>query len=144
MSNLIKCSNCGGLNPLNSKFCSFCGAEMIQETPSSPSKSQSTRIDEQSKNQYTSPTQNLKSDHIPSRKTKSSTNSPSQERIIAIILAFLFGYIGVHHFYLGNTSKGIIFLCFSWTGIPYIIALIEAIVYLTESNEDFHHNHVSH
>lgn len=32
---------------------------------------------------------------------------PQKSRLAAAILAFMFGYLGVHNFYLGNTGKGV-------------------------------------
>lgn len=60
-----------------------------------------------------------------------------KNKTTAGILALLLGGLGVHKFYLGNTGKGILYLCFFWTFIPAIIALIEGIQYLTMSDIDF-------
>lgn len=54
---------------------------------------------------------------------------------MAIVLALLLGWIGIHKFYLGKVVQGIVYLLFSWTGIPGIIALFEGITYLLKSNE---------
>jgi hypothetical protein len=67
---------------------------------------------------------------------------PENQRVIAAILALLLGVFGIHHFYLGNTEKGILYLCFSWTGITAIIAFFEAIIFLTETDEEFERKHV--
>lgn len=56
---------------------------------------------------------------------------------IAFTLAFLLGGLGVHKFYLGQVGLGIVYLIFCWTGIPMLIALIEAIIYLCTSEELF-------
>lgn len=60
-----------------------------------------------------------------------------KNRLAAGILALLLGGIGVHKFYLGSVGMGIVYLLFCWTGIPAIVALIEGIVYLTQSDESF-------
>ena len=60
-----------------------------------------------------------------------------KNRTTAGILALLIGGLGVHKFYLGNTGKGILYLCFFWTFIPFIISFIEGIQYLTMSDFDF-------
>jgi TM2 domain-containing membrane protein YozV len=62
---------------------------------------------------------------------------PVKSKMAAGILAILLGDIGVHKFYLGNIGMGILYLCFCWTGIPGVIGLIEGIIYLTSSKEDF-------
>ncbi len=43
----------------------------------------------------------------------------------AMLLAFFFGGIGAHKFYLGQTGLGIAYLLFFWTTIPGWIALVE-------------------
>ena len=42
---------------------------------------------------------------------------------------------GVHKFYLGKVAQGVIYLIFFWTGIPALIAWIEAITYLAKNDE---------
>ena len=42
-------------------------------------------------------------------------------------LAFLLGGAGAHHFYLGNSVRGALYLCFCWTGIPLVLSLIDAV-----------------
>jgi TM2 domain-containing membrane protein YozV len=61
------------------------------------------------------------------------------KRIVAGILGILLGSLGVHKFYLGYTTPGIIQLILGICtgGIAGIIGLIEGIIYLTKSDEDF-------
>jgi hypothetical protein len=47
---------------------------------------------------------------------------------VFIILALLLGNFGIHRFYLGNVGLGCLYFLFSWTGIPWIIACLEALV----------------
>ncbi len=68
---------------------------------------------------------------------------PVRSKIAAGILGILLGAIGAHKFYLGQIGKGILFVLFAWTGIPAIIGLIQGILYLTQSDEEFSRkNHV--
>ncbi|MDR2105134.1 MAG: NINE protein [Deferribacteraceae bacterium] len=60
-----------------------------------------------------------------------------KDKVAAGLLGILLGGIGVHKFYLGKAGLGIIYLLFCWTAIPAIIGLIEGIIYLTQSQEDF-------
>lgn len=60
-----------------------------------------------------------------------------KSKITAVLLALFLGGIGAHKFYLGSIGLGILYLLFFWTGIPLIIALIEGIVYLRMSEEEF-------
>ena len=62
----------------------------------------------------------------------------ADKKIVVGICAILLGGFGVHKFILGYTNEGIIQLvlglCF---GIGGIIGIIEGIIYLTKSDEDF-------
>ena len=60
-----------------------------------------------------------------------------KDRVVAIVLALLLGGLGIHKFYLGQVPLGILYLIFSWTGIPGIIAWVEAILYLRRSDESW-------
>ena len=73
---------------------------------------------------------------------KAATSSINQTKIVAGLLVILLGSFGVHKFYLGDTKMGIIYLLFSWTGIPSIIGLIEGILYLVASDEEFQQKYV--
>lgn len=61
----------------------------------------------------------------------------SRSRIVAAILAFLLGGIGVHKFYLGQIGWGILYLVFCWTFIPAIIAFVEFVILICMSDETF-------
>lgn len=61
----------------------------------------------------------------------------SKSRVTAIVLALLLGGVGGHKFYLGRAGMGILYLLFCWTFIPSIVALVEAIIYVTMSDEAF-------
>jgi len=76
------------------------------------------------------------------RQSSGTGSSGSKDRTTAAILALLLGGIGAHKFYLGNNTLGIIYLCFSWTLIPLIVAFIEGIIYLTKSDEEFQQQYV--
>jgi TM2 domain-containing membrane protein YozV len=60
-----------------------------------------------------------------------------KSRVTAGVLAILLGGLGVHKFYMGKIVIGIIYLLFCWTGIPSIIGLIEGILYLVKSDDEF-------
>ncbi len=66
-------------------------------------------------------------------------SSEESKRVIAGILAILFGSLGVHKFVLGYTKEGIIQIILSVVscGILGLIGLIEGIIYLTKSDEEF-------
>lgn len=60
------------------------------------------------------------------------------DRVTASVLAILLGGLGIHRFYLGETALGILDILFCWTGIPSLVALIDGIVWLFESDEVFY------
>ena len=49
----------------------------------------------------------------------------SKDELIGVLLALFLGGLGIHKFYMGQTGAGILYLIFSWTGIPSIIGFIE-------------------
>ncbi|MDF0726298.1 NINE protein [Cytobacillus sp. S13-E01] len=65
-----------------------------------------------------------------------------KNRVAAGVLGILLGGLGIHKFYLGKIWMGILYLLFSWTGIPSIIGLIEGILYLVKSDEEFQDKYV--
>ncbi|OOE18017.1 TM2 domain-containing protein [Bacillus subtilis] len=60
-----------------------------------------------------------------------------KNKIVAALLAFFLGGLGIHKFYLGRVGQGILYILFCWTGIPSIIAFIEFIIFLCGSEEGF-------
>lgn len=61
-----------------------------------------------------------------------------RERWIAVLLAFFLGWIGTHKFYLGQPGWGVLYLIFSGTGVPGLIALFEGIYYILMGYDEFH------
>lgn len=65
------------------------------------------------------------------------------KRVVAGILAILLGPFGIHKFILGYTNQGIILLaitivtCGIGAAVTSIIGLIEGVIYLTKSDEEF-------
>jgi TM2 domain-containing membrane protein YozV/cold shock CspA family protein len=76
--------------------------------------------------------------------------SGDRNKIIAAILAFFLGGIGIHKFYLGKTNAGIIMLVAGTVGwilvLPamasWLIGFIEFIIYLTKSDAEFYQDYV--
>ena len=81
-----------------------------------------------------------------------STNPGENKKVLAGILGILFGGLGVHKFILGYNKEGIILLSITLVGIlltclligafivwiPGLIGVIEGIIYLTKSDEEFY------
>ena len=64
-----------------------------------------------------------------------------KNKLAAALLAIFLGDFGAHKFYLGKPGTGLIYLLFFWTGIPAVIGIIEGILYLLSSEEDFQRKH---
>lgn len=65
------------------------------------------------------------------------------KKIVAGILAIVAGSLGVHKFILGYTTEGLIMLlvsvlsCFTLAIVMTVIGIIEGVMYLTKSDEEF-------
>ncbi len=63
----------------------------------------------------------------------------ADKKIVAGILGILLGGLGIHKFYLGYTKQGIlqIVITICTCGLGSFMGLIEGIIYLTKSDEEF-------
>ena len=70
-----------------------------------------------------------------------SDNKPAgaEKKVVAGILGILLGGLGIHKFYLGYTKEGIIQIVITLVtcGAASIVGIIEGIIYLTKSDEEF-------
>ncbi|MGD0831050.1 MAG: NINE protein [Terracidiphilus sp.] len=48
-----------------------------------------------------------------------------RDEVVGILLALFLGAFGAHHFYLRRTGLGILYCCFCWTPIPWVLGFIE-------------------
>ena len=71
-------------------------------------------------------------------------NPADSKRVMAGILGILFGGLGVHRFVLGDTTGGLIRLVIGvcTCGAGGIIGLIEGIMYLTKTDEQFYQEYI--
>lgn len=76
----------------------------------------------------------------------------SDKKLISGLLGILLGSLGIHKFYLGYQTEGIImlvvtlvlggFTCGAGAGIMGIVGLIEGIIYLTKTDQEFEATYV--
>lgn len=123
---LKKCQNCGTENSGYESFCRNCGT-LLSNQPN------------QYQNQQMQPPANagMQQQQIPG----------ADKKILAGILGIVLGAFGVHKFVLGYTTEGVIMLVVSLVGaillcgiptvIIQVIGIVEGIMYLTKSDEEF-------
>ena len=66
---------------------------------------------------------------------------PDNKKLAAGLLAILLGPLAIHKFLLGYTTEGIIWLVislFTCGIVTGVLGLIEGIIYLTKSDEEFY------
>ena len=112
------CTKCGAVNDETAQYCTNCQASLTAA---------SGGVGYQ-------PMQSVHPGAIGDWKTLGA-----DKKIPAGICAILVGGLGVHKFILGYTTEGIIQIVISvfTCGIGGIIGVIEGIIYLTKSDEDF-------
>ena len=75
----------------------------------------------------------------------------TKSRTTAAILAICLGWVGMHKFYLGFTFPGFVMLFCGTVGwitcgaVPFVgfmVGVIEGILYLTKSDEEFHYEYM--
>jgi len=111
------CTKCGAVNDDLAQFCSTC------QTPLTPVVSGGYQ-----------PMQAVNAGAITDWKAMGA-----DKKITAGICAILLGWLGIHKFILGYSTEGIIQLILGvlTCGLTNIIGIIEGIIYLTKSDEEF-------
>lgn len=110
------CTECGKQIDDSVVFCDNCGAK--QELPGT----------------------GLNTSQHKTGKTRSPVPPPSgntKSQTVATILCALFGWLGVHRFYLGPIWLGVLYLLFSCTLIPALVAFIETFVIAFSSQQSW-------
>jgi len=80
---------------------------------------------------------------------KNGNTVPNQQskRVLTGIIGIILGSLGIHKFILGYTKEGLILLGFAvvtcgiGTSLTGLIGLIEGIIYLTKSDDEFMHTY---
>jgi TM2 domain-containing membrane protein YozV len=75
--------------------------------------------------------------------TFNEVTSSENKKVLAGVLGILFGGLGIHKFILGYNKEGIILLIATvlTCGAASIVGLIEGIIYLTKSDEEFYNTY---
>lgn len=117
------CCKCGSQIHDGVKFCPNCGADctLTHEEKRPETQSQPTIVYVQAPQQQSVYVHRIE-----------------KSKGIALILCFFLGGLGIHQFYLGNTVQGVLYLLFSWTCIPSLIAIVDFFVILCMSENYFH------
>jgi TM2 domain-containing membrane protein YozV len=69
----------------------------------------------------------------------------SNKKLAAGICAILLGWLGVHKFILGMTTPGVIIILvsvFTCGAIGTVIGIIEGVIYLTKSDDEFYRDYM--
>ncbi len=56
----------------------------------------------------------------------SEYSEEKRDVFVGVLLAIFLGGFGIHKFWLGETTTGVIYLLFCWTFIPSLIAIVDA------------------
>ncbi len=120
-------------------------------------------IKENEEKWHTAPSTSNTSTNYQQRQYAPKYHSPNQyhqeaynKKILAGVLAIILGHIGIHKFVLGYTTEGILLLVLGLTGyittcmfigyymllIAFIIGLVEGIIYLTHTDNDFYETYI--
>lgn len=126
------CTKCGAINDETAQYCTTCQAALT---------SVGTAYQAPPGTGYQSPVggyQPLESVYPPGLMTDWKSMG-ADKKIPAGICAILVGWLGVHKFLLGYTTEGIIQLVLGIVscGLTSILSIIEGIIYLTKSDEEF-------
>lgn len=127
------CPQCGAPIEPGATQCKFCGEKLVQQV-----------VNQQMNQQPQPMVQNINiCQEAPVMNSAIDPSWPVKSKTVAGILAIFLGGLGIHKFYLGKIGLGILYLVFCWTYVPEIIGVIEGIMYLCSSDENFQlKNHV--
>ena len=147
MATTYKCPNCGNTvileQPVETITCPYCNTSfntaINQQPPQFGGNQQQYGQQQQQQYGYQQPPSNDVFAEGPSGKSRG----------IAALLAIFLGAIGVHYFYLGKTTPGIVFLvaslisCGILAAVTSIIGLIQGIMMFTMSQQEFENKYVN-
>src|SRR5437660_10521858 len=133
----VFCTKCGSQNDDYSQVCSHCQAP-LPSIGGQPTAYQTPTDYQQPYQGSYQPIQPPIPMYGGSQSSQDLQRMGAEKKVVAGLCAILLGGFGVHKFILGYTNEGIIQLvlglCF---GIGGIIGIVEGIIYLTKSDEEF-------
>lgn len=143
------CPQCGAPIDPGAVECKYCGERLAQQQVNRQMNQQPVQqqmgqpVQQPVQQQMRPPVQQPQPIYVqqPVYTTAINPAWPVKSKILAGILAILFGGLGVHKFYMGKTGMGILYLVFCWTYIPAIIGFVEGIIYLCSNDENFQLKH---
>lgn len=138
----VFCTRCGAQNEDYLQVCSQCQAVL-------PSIGERPTAYQQAQTDYQQPFQTAYQPIQPPTplygqpQHQDWQSAGADKKIVAGILGIVLGGLGIHKFILGYQKEGLIMLlvsvlsCFTLAGVMHVIGIVEGIMYLTKSDEDF-------
>ena len=137
-----RCPQCGAPLKTGEPFCRYCG-ESLRPAPQAgkiPNVEKGNGWQPSQAAAYSTPPYPCPEQGYPP--SYGPVTGKLKRKRTAGILAILLGGLGVHKFYLGRVWMGILYLLFCWTAIPAILGIVEGILYLCCTEEQFQHKYV--
>jgi TM2 domain-containing membrane protein YozV len=151
------CPRCGTAVDTTAQFCRACGSTLpaTQAGQDQPTRDYPPSFD-QSQSSYPPPNYEPPSGYPPQSypqpygyaPTPGAKPAGAEKKLAAGLCGILIGGLGVHKFILGYNTEGLIMLlvtlltCGFGAIVTGVIGLIEGIIYLTKSDEDFVNTYV--
>lgn len=123
------CTNCKTQHPDNAQFCPTCGNVLV---------------DVQTQPQTPPPYGSQQNGYGYGNDAFSPSGPEGKSRGVSGLLAILIGALGVHYFYLGKVSGGLLTILLSaiTCGLWGIITFVQGIMMLCMTNEEFENKYV--
>ena len=141
-STMHYCYNCGKPVMDDDETCLFCGAPQAEVTGATGATTQQGTYEiPRAANPYQQYQQQKAGVYGGGQAVQ---GTPTKNKIVAGVLAIIFGWLGIHKFYLGYTSQGIVMLLVSIISfgialpVMELVGIIEGIMYLVKSDDEFY------
>ena len=157
-----KCPTCGNITTTQSAVnhikCPYCGTEFqpMQGPQFGPQQGNQPPQYGNQPPQYGNQQQGYQRPNYAQPQTSNDIfdNGPSgKSRGVAGLLAIFLGWLGIHYFYMGKSTPGLVFLlvsliggiitCGVLAGVVWIVALIQGIMIMTMSQQDFENKYIN-